>query len=43
MDVNLTGMLRTCQSFYPALDANRRGRIITEKARGADPGQTPVG
>jgi NAD(P)-dependent dehydrogenase (short-subunit alcohol dehydrogenase family) len=28
MDVNLTGMLRTCQSFYPALSANRRGRII---------------
>ena len=28
MDVNLTGMLRTCQSFYPALCANRRGRII---------------
>jgi NAD(P)-dependent dehydrogenase (short-subunit alcohol dehydrogenase family) len=28
LDVNLTGMLRTCQSFYPALAANRRGRII---------------
>jgi NAD(P)-dependent dehydrogenase (short-subunit alcohol dehydrogenase family) len=28
MDVNLTGMLRTCQSFYPALAANKRGRII---------------
>ena len=28
MDVNLTGMLRTCQSFYPALAANRRGRIV---------------
>jgi NAD(P)-dependent dehydrogenase (short-subunit alcohol dehydrogenase family) len=28
MDVNLTGMLRTCQSFYPALAAHRRGRII---------------
>jgi NAD(P)-dependent dehydrogenase (short-subunit alcohol dehydrogenase family) len=27
-DVNLTGMLRTCQSFYPALAAHRRGRII---------------
>ncbi len=25
MDVNLTGMLRTCQSFYPALAANRHG------------------
>jgi NAD(P)-dependent dehydrogenase (short-subunit alcohol dehydrogenase family) len=28
MDVNLTGMLRTCQSFYAALAANRRGRVI---------------
>jgi NAD(P)-dependent dehydrogenase (short-subunit alcohol dehydrogenase family) len=28
MDVNLTGMLRSCQSFYPALAANGRGRII---------------
>ena len=28
MDVNLTGMLRCCQSFYEALKANRRGRII---------------
>lgn len=28
MDVNLTGMLRTCQSFYAPLAANRRGRII---------------
>ena len=28
MDVNLTGMLRACQSFYPSLAANRRGRII---------------
>jgi NAD(P)-dependent dehydrogenase (short-subunit alcohol dehydrogenase family) len=28
MDVNLTGMLRTCQSFFPALSAHRRGRII---------------
>jgi NAD(P)-dependent dehydrogenase (short-subunit alcohol dehydrogenase family) len=28
MDVNLTGMLRTCQSFYPALASQRRGRII---------------
>ncbi len=27
-DVNLTGMLRSCQSFYPALAAHRRGRII---------------
>src|ERR1035438_1176493 len=27
-DVNLTGMLRSCQSFYPALGAHRRGRII---------------
>ncbi|HUB77741.1 MAG TPA: SDR family oxidoreductase [Bryobacteraceae bacterium] len=28
MDVNLTGMLRTCQSFYQALATHRRGRII---------------
>ena len=28
MDVNLTGMLRACQSFYQPLKANRRGRII---------------
>ena len=27
-DVNVTGMLRSCQSFYPALAAHRRGRII---------------
>jgi len=28
LDVNVTGMLRTCQSFYAPLAANRRGRII---------------
>lgn len=28
MDVNLTGTLRACQSFYEPLAANRRGRII---------------
>jgi len=28
MDVNLTGMLRTCQSFYEPLKAHRRGRIV---------------
>ena len=28
MDINVTGMLRTCQSFYKALAQNRRGRII---------------
>jgi len=28
LDVNLTGMLRTCQSFYRALAATRRGRIV---------------
>ena len=28
MDVNLTGMLRACQSFYQPLKANGRGRII---------------
>ncbi|MGA3018503.1 MAG: SDR family oxidoreductase [Bryobacteraceae bacterium] len=27
-DINLTGMLRACQSFYPALAVHRRGRII---------------
>ena len=28
LDVNLTGMLRTCQSFYRPLAESRRGRII---------------
>jgi NAD(P)-dependent dehydrogenase (short-subunit alcohol dehydrogenase family) len=28
MDVNVTGMLRTCQSFYAPLKANERGRIV---------------
>jgi len=28
MDVNVTGMLRTCQSFYNPLKANKRGRIV---------------
>jgi NAD(P)-dependent dehydrogenase (short-subunit alcohol dehydrogenase family) len=28
LDVNVTGMLRTCQSFHAPLAANRRGRII---------------
>lgn len=28
LDTNLTGMLRTCQSFYEPLAANKRGRII---------------
>src|SRR5947209_506895 len=28
MDTNLTGMLRSCQSFHDALAANGRGRII---------------
>ena len=28
MDVNLTGMLRSCQSFYAPLKASSRGRII---------------
>jgi NAD(P)-dependent dehydrogenase (short-subunit alcohol dehydrogenase family) len=27
-DVNLTGMLRTCQSFYEPLARNKRGRIV---------------
>jgi len=28
LDTNLTGMLRTCQSFYEPLMASKRGRII---------------
>ncbi len=28
LDTNVTGMLRTCQSFYAPLAASRRGRII---------------
>lgn len=28
LDTNLTGMLRTCQSFYEPLAAGKRGRII---------------
>jgi NAD(P)-dependent dehydrogenase (short-subunit alcohol dehydrogenase family) len=28
MDVNLTGMLRSCQSFYEPLKAHQRGKII---------------
>jgi NAD(P)-dependent dehydrogenase (short-subunit alcohol dehydrogenase family) len=28
MDVNVTGMLRTCQSFYEPLAASGRGRIV---------------
>ena len=28
MDVNVTGMLRTCQSFYGPLKAYQRGRIV---------------
>lgn len=28
LDVNLTGMLRSCQSFYPHLKASGHGRII---------------
>ncbi len=28
MNINVTGMLRACQSFYAPLAANRRGRII---------------
>ena len=28
MDTNLTGMLRSCQSFYQPLAANRSGRVI---------------
>ncbi len=28
LDVNLTGMLRSCQSFYEPLAKNKRGRIV---------------
>ena len=28
LDINLTGMLRTCQSFYPSLAQSGHGRII---------------
>jgi NAD(P)-dependent dehydrogenase (short-subunit alcohol dehydrogenase family) len=28
LDTNLTGMLRTCQSFYEPLSAHKRGRVI---------------
>ncbi len=28
LDTNLTGILRSCQSFYEALAAHRRGRVI---------------
>lgn len=28
LDINLTGMLRTCQSFYEVLAQNGRGRIV---------------
>ena len=28
LDTNLTGMLRACQAFYPALKASGRGRVI---------------
>lgn len=28
LDINATGAIRACQSFYPTLSASRRGRII---------------
>lgn len=28
MDTNLTGTLRACQAFYPALKASNRGRVV---------------
>jgi len=28
LDINVTGVLRTCQSFYPALSRSGRGRIV---------------
>jgi NAD(P)-dependent dehydrogenase (short-subunit alcohol dehydrogenase family) len=35
MDVNLTGMLRASQSFFPVLSKHRRGRIINIASLGA--------
>lgn len=35
IDTNLTGVLRSCQSFYPALAASGRGRIINIASLGS--------
>lgn len=35
LDTNLTGVLRACQSFYPALAASGRGRIINIASLGS--------
>jgi NAD(P)-dependent dehydrogenase (short-subunit alcohol dehydrogenase family) len=35
LDTNLTGALRACQSFYEALKASRRGRIINIASLGS--------
>ncbi len=35
LDTNLTGALRTCQSFYEALKASRHGRIINIASLGS--------
>ena len=35
MDTNLTGVLRTCRSFYEPLKANGRGRVINIASLGA--------
>jgi NAD(P)-dependent dehydrogenase (short-subunit alcohol dehydrogenase family) len=35
IDTNLNGALRTCQSFYEPLKANRRGRIINVASLGS--------
>jgi len=35
LDTNLTGVLRTCQEFYPALKASGAGRIVTIASLGS--------
>ena len=35
IDTNLTGALRTCQTFYPALKASGRGRIVNVASLGS--------
>ncbi|HXR77057.1 MAG TPA: glucose 1-dehydrogenase [Bryobacteraceae bacterium] len=35
IDTNLTGLLRTCQEFYPALKASGAGRIVTIASLGS--------
>src|SRR5205085_260937 len=35
MNTNLTGILRSCQSFYEPLKASRRGRVINIASLGS--------